>query len=209
MKSKIKFIFVSLLTILATSCSESNIGPTVTPPSWKGFNYVVKRTIENGQVGEYEQIERGAIVPGDDIKVYAVRKNEGKNIGQVSGTIYVRCTIYPESGAPIIEVLDKPVTSLANSSYEGWEDPYATFTLPSAAESYSYFKVETACEFYFKAFGNQNSLVDYTDQTSHEEPYLGSIFTDLANFHPMNGGSANSGWEGSNLKYHTIYTYTK
>lgn len=207
MKSKIKFLFVALLAILAISCSESNIGPTVTPPSWKGFNYAVKRAIDGGQAGEYEQKERGALLPGDDIKVYAVRKNEGKHIGQVSGTIYVRCTIYPESGEPIIKELDKPAISLANSSYTGWEDPYATFTLPVVTEPYSYFKVETACEFYFDAHGNQNSMVDYSDQTSHEEPYKGSIFTDFANFHPMNGGSANSGKVGGKLRYHTIYSY--
>ena len=180
MKSKIKFLFVALLAILAISCSESNIGPTVTPPSWKGFNYAVKRAIDGGQAGEYEQIVRGALLPGDEIKVYAVRKNEGKHVGKVSGTIYVRCTIYPESGEPIIKELDKPAISLANSSYTGWEDPYATFTLPVVTEPYSYFKVETACEFYFDAHGNQNSMVDYSDQTSHE---------------------------GGKLRYHTIYSY--
>ena len=67
MKSKIKFLFVALLAILAISCSESNIGPTVTPPSWKGFNYAVKRAIDGGQAGEYEQKERGALLPGDEI----------------------------------------------------------------------------------------------------------------------------------------------
>lgn len=206
MKNKIIASFVALFAIILTSCTESNDGPVVTPPSWKGFNYVVKRAVDGGQTGEYTQIERGELVPGDEIKVYAVRKNPGANIGQISGTIYVRYTLYPENGAPITGTLDKGVTTLANSSLDGWEDPYATFVLPSTDQKYSFYKVETACQFYFKTFGNQNSNIDYSDQTSHEEPYLGNIYTDLSKLHPMNGGSANSGNEAGELKYHTIYT---
>ena len=185
MKNKIIILLVSLLTFVFAGCSENNDGPEVTPPSWKGFNYVVKKAVPDGQTGENEQIERGPVEPGDEIKVYAVRKNKGANIGQISGNIYVRYTISPEKGDVISGTLDKPVTSLANSSYTGWEDPYATFALPSIDQPYDYFKVEVACQFYFKAFGNQNSMVDYSDQTSHEDPYIGSIFTDLANFHPI------------------------
>lgn len=209
MKNKLIVSLAALFAIIFTSCTESNDGPVVTPPSWKGFNYVVKRAVEGGQTGEYAQIERGELVPGDEIKVYAVRKNPGANIGQISGTIYIRYTLYPEKGAPIIETLDKPVTSLANSSFDGWEDPYATFVLPSTDQTYSYYKVEAACQFYFKTFGNQNSEIDYSDQASHEAPYLGSIYTDFSKLHPMNGGSANSGNESGELKYHTIYTERK
>lgn len=207
MKNKITILLVSLFTFVFSGCSENNEGPEVTPPSWKGFNYMVQRAVEGGQDGEYEQKERGALVPGDKIKVYAVRKNRGEHVGKVSGTIYVRCTIYPKSGAPIVEVLDESAISLANSAYDGWEDPYATFTLPATTEPYTYFKVETACEFYFKSFGNQNSPVNYSDQTSHEEPYIGNIYTDFVNFDPMNGGSANSGRVGNELRYHIIYSY--
>lgn len=209
MKNKALFLLSALLLILTTSCSESHDGPTVTPPSWKGFNYAVKRAVVGGQVGEYEQIERGELVPGDSIRVWAVRRNTGANIGMITGEIRVRCTIYPESGAPIIEVLDQRVTSLANAEYTGWEDPYATFALPKTDKPYRDYIVEAACQFYFNAFGNQYSEVDYSDQCSNEAPYLGHIYTDFTNFHPMNGGSANSGKEGSGLKYHTIYTYTK
>ena len=136
MKNKIIILLVSLLTFVFVGCSENNDGPEVTPPSWKGFNYVVKRSVEGGQAGEYEQIERGEPVPGDEIKVYAVRKNKGVNIGQISGNIYVRYTISPEKGDVISGTLDKPETSLANSSYTGWEDPYATFALPSIDQPY-------------------------------------------------------------------------
>lgn len=209
MKNKIIILLVSLLAFVFTGCSENNDGPLVTPPSWKGFNYVVKKAVPDGQAGENEQIERGPVEPGDEIKVYAVRKNKGVLIGQISGNIHVRYTLYPETGDVISGTIINPVTSLANSSYDGWEDPYATFTLPSADTPYEYFKVEVACQLYFKAFGNQNSEVDYSDQTSHEEPCIGSIFTDLANFHPMNGGSANSGQAGGDPKYHTIYLYRK
>ena len=177
MKNKILLLFVSFIALAFAGCSENNDGPLVTPPSWKGFNYVVKRTVEGGQAGEYEQIERGELVPGDEIKVYAVRKNRGSNIGQVSGDIHLRYTLYPEKGDVISGTISNPVTSLANNSYDGWEDPYATFTLPSTDMPYEYFKVEVACQVYFKAFGNQNSEVDYSDQTHHEEPYIGNIYT--------------------------------
>lgn len=93
MKNKILLLFVSFIALAFAGCSENNDGPLVTPPSWKGFNYVVKRSVEGGQAGEYEQIERGELVPGDEIKVYAVRKNRGSNIGQVSGDIHLRYTL--------------------------------------------------------------------------------------------------------------------
>lgn len=208
MKNKIIILLVSLLTFVFAGCSENNDGPLVTPPSWKGFNYVVKQPVP-GNPGDTVQVERGALYPGAPVKVYAVRKNKGVNIGRIYGDIYVRYTLYPETGDVISGTIINPVKSGANSSYDGWEDPYAEFTLPSTDMPYEYFKVEVACQFYFKAFGNQNSMVDYSDQTSHEEPYIGSIFTDLANFHPMNGGAANSGQAGGDLKYHTIYLYRK
>lgn len=209
MKNIISFLFASLIVVSLVSCSASEDGPMVTPPSWKGFNYVVKRPVEGSTTGEYNQIERGDLRPGDEIKVYAVRKNKGANIGQITGKIYVRYTLIPDNGTPVINTLESPAESLANANYDGWEDPYAVFTLPSTSDTYTYCKVETACQFYFKAFGNQNSEVDYSDMTTHEEPYIGEICTDYANFHPMNGGSANSGKSGNSLKYHTIYTYSK
>ena len=95
MKNKIIILLVSLLAFVFAGCSENNDGPEVTPPSWKGFNYVVKKAVPDGQTGENEQIERGTVEPGDEIKVYAVRKNKGANIGQISGNIYVRYTISP------------------------------------------------------------------------------------------------------------------
>lgn len=209
MKSKTIFLFAALVLMLASSCSQNQDGPTVTPPSWKGFNYAVKRSVEGGKPGEYTQVERGDLVPGDSIRVYAVRKSEGAYIGEIRGDIYVRTTIYPENGAPVVTIQDQRVVSLANTEYTGWEDPYATFGLPNAEVPYTYFKVEVACQFSFKAFGNQYSEVNYGDQTTHEDPYIGHIYTDLVNFHPMNGGSANSGKEGDGLKYHTIFTHTK
>lgn len=209
MKSKTIFLFAALVLMLASSCSQNQDGPTVTPPSWKGFNYAVKRSVDGGKPGEYIQEERGDLVPGDSIRIYAVRKSAGTYIGEIRGDVYVRTTIYPENGAPVVTIQDQRVVSLANSEYTGWEDPYATFGLPDIDVAYTYFKVDVACQFSFKAFGNQYSEVNYGDQTSHEDPYIGHIYTDLVNFHPMNGGSANSGKEGDGLKYHTIYQYTK
>lgn len=210
MRDKITFWATVLCVMLLSSCSVDKEGPMVTPPSWKGFNYVVKRAKPDGQPGEYVQVERGELRPGDDIKVYAVRKNDGHLVGQISGDMYLRCVIYQENGAaPESFVLDKSVISLANSAYDGWEDPYATFQLPTTDQPYYHFRVDVACQFYFKAFGTQNSPVDNSDMTSHEEPYLGDIYTDYAGFDPLNGGSANSGNDGDGLKYHTIYKYTK
>ena len=98
MRNKILMWALALVAVVWTSCSESTDGPTVVPPSWKGFNYVVKRPVQGGGADEYEQLERGAIQPGDKIKVYAVRKNEGKNVGKLGGKIHVRCTILYKDG---------------------------------------------------------------------------------------------------------------
>lgn len=206
MKNKIIIFITALCACLLSSCSFE--APLVAPPSWKGFNYVVKQPVP-GNPGDTVQVKRGALYPGAPVRVYAVRKSQGRLIGQITGTIKLRCTLYPSTGAPQTTVLDESVISLANDTYDGWEDPYATFTLPSFEGDYDYFKVEVACRFLFNTFGNQDSEVDFSDETSNEAPYLGNIYTDRATFHPMNGGSATSGNEGSDLKYHTIYTYTK
>lgn len=204
MKRKYVFYLLILLSSFIVSCSFD--APTVTPPSWKGFNYVVKKTVDAGKPNESIQITRGDLAPGDSIKVYAVRKNKGTNVGAISGKIYLRCVITEESGRPHTFEFDKGVTSIANSSYDGWEDPYATFKLPTIDQPYRSIRVETSCQFYFKTFGNQNSEVDFADMSSHEDPYLGSIYTDYFSFDPMNGGSASCNPSGgSGLKYHVIY----
>ena len=206
MKNKVILLITAFCACLLSSCAFED--PLVAPPSWKGFNYVVKQPV-HGNPGDTVQVERGALYPGAPVRVSAVRKSQGRLIGQITGTIKLRCTLYPSTGAPQTTVTDGSVMSLANDTYDGWKDPYATFILPSFEGDYDYFKVEVACRFLFNTFGNQDSEVDFSDETSNEAPYLGNIYTDRATFHPMNGGSATSGNEGSDLKYHTIYTYTK
>ena len=206
MKNSIKFFVMAIVSLFVTSCSQNLDGPDVTPPTWKGFNYVVRKGVVGGLPGEFTQIERGDLEPGDSIKVYAVRKHHGIHTGQISGTMFIRCIIIPEKGPAVIEEMDKSVTQLANATYTDWEDPYATFELPEYDEPYTKIQVEVACQFYFKAFGNQNSKVSILDQTSNEAPYLGHIYTDFDTFDPLNGGSASSGREGSGLKYHTLYS---
>lgn len=204
MKSILSRLCLLLLSVFIASCSFD--APLVTPPSWKGFNYAVKKPVEGGKPGDSTLVIRGDLKPGDPIRVYAVRKNYGVNVGAISGKIHLRCTITEESGRPHIFELDKGVTSLANDAYDGWDDPYATFTLPTITEPYQSIRVEASCQFYFKAFGNQNSEVDLADMSNHEEPYLGYIYTDYMNFDPMNGGSASCNPNGSGgLKYHVIY----
>jgi hypothetical protein len=201
MKNKIAICLVSLMTLLLTSCFET----TVTPPSWKGFNYVVKRPLNDGSDGVYEQIERGEPRPGDEIKVYAVRKNVGKNVGMLSGIVRLRYSAITEEGLSVGETMEQTIISEPNSTADGWEDPYAIFTLPKMDRPYTSYKLEVACHFYFKTFGNEHSEIDYGDNTSHEAPYLGHIYTDLEKLHPMNGGEASSGKVGSEWKFHTIY----
>ena len=203
MKNKFIILLATMFVLAFSSCLQNNDGPTVGPPSWKGFNYRVKQATENGDT---IQQERGALYPGAQIKVYAVRKNPGVYVGKMYGTIYVRTTTFFEDGTSIVTDLDKSAIQLENASYDAWEDPYATFTLPDTDKPYVSYKVEAACQFSFKTFGNQNSDVDDSDQTSHEDPYLGHIYTDLTTFHTYNGGSANSGKVAGGLKYHTIYT---
>lgn len=201
MRSKITMWMMALLAMTMTACSNEESGPTVAPPSWKGFNYVVKKAVGD----EYEQIERGAIKPGDEIKVYAVRKSKGKLVGQINGTIYVRYTAYTQNGKPHTGVLDKSATSIPNETRDEWDDPYATFTMPEIEGECNYYRVDVACQLYFRTSGNQYSEVDFSDNTSHVDPYIGHIYTDQAGFHPMNGGSAYSGREAGDLQYHTIY----
>lgn len=200
------FLMAAFATFM-TACSPNENGPVVAPPSWKGFNYVVKKAVGE----DYVQTERGPIAPGDEVKIYAVRKSQGKLVGQITGTIYLRYTAYPKTGAPQTGTLDKAVTSVANSNLDGWEDPYATFTLPALEGDgeCEYYKVEAACQLYFRTFGNQNSDIDFSDTESHMDPYIGHIYTESSGFHPMNGGSANSGREAGGLKYHTIYNSDK
>ena len=205
MKNSIKYFVMAIVGLLVTSCTQNLDGPDVTPPTWKGFNYVVRKGVEGGLPGEFAQIERGDLEPGDSIKVYAVRKHHGIHTGQISGSMFLRCIITPQSGPTVVKDIDKSITQLANAGYTGWEDPYATFELPEFDEPYTHLQVQVACQFYFKAFGNQNSKVSILDQTSNEAPYLGHIYTDFATFDPMNGGSASSGREGTGLKYHTLY----
>ena len=206
MKNKIVLLITVLCACLQSACTFE--APLVAPPSWKGFNYVVKQPASDNS-DDTVQVERGDLYPGAPVRVYAVRKSQGRLVGQITGTIKLRCTVYPSTGAPETKVIDKTVISIANSTYDGWEDPYATFTLPSFDGEYDYYKVEAACQFYFNTFGNQNSEVDFSDETSNEAPYLGNIYTDRATFHPMNGGSASSGRKDGELEYHTIYTYTR
>lgn len=205
MKNKITMLTMAVFAMIMTACSSNEASPEVAPPSWKGFNYIVKKAVGD----EYEQTERGPISPGDELKVYAVRKSHGKLVGQINGTIYIRYTAYMKTGAPQTEILDKSVISTPNANLDGWEDPYATFTLPELDGEYEYYKVEAACQLYFRAFGNQNSVVNFSDSESHMDPYLGNIYTEMAEFHPMNGGSANSGRVTGGLQYHTIYTTNK
>ncbi len=199
MKNKITTLLMAATVMMTAACTESHSGPTVTPPSWKGFNYVVKKASTS------EQITRGDIEPGDEIRVFAVRKIQGKLIGQILGIIYIRYTAQTTNEAYLSEVLDKQVTSIPNTTLDGWEDPYATFTLPTLDGECLYYKVEAACAFEFNAHGNEYSNVDYSDQTSHEDPYLGSIYTNLTDFVPGIGGEASSAPGGDGLKYHTLY----
>lgn len=193
---------IAILLVLISSCASEDTA--VQPPSWKGFNYIVKKAVADGKPGDTEEIERGNLVPGDQIKIYAVRKSKGKKIGEIRGDIYVRTTLLPAVGAPVIEEYSKPVVSLANSSLDGWEDPYITYDLPAYEGEYRHYKVEVACRFYFRAFGNENSEVDLSDRTSHEEPYIGNIYTNYDTFSPLNGGDAATGM-GTTLEYQTLY----
>ena len=95
MKNSIKYFVMAIVGLLVTSCTQNLDGPDVTPPTWKGFNYVVRKGVEGGLPGEFAQIERGDLEPGDSIKVYAVRKHHGIHTGQISGSMFLRCIITP------------------------------------------------------------------------------------------------------------------
>lgn len=193
---------LSLFAILLTSCAEAPTSgaSTVVPPSWKGFDYV-KRLTTGGD-------EDKSLLPGDEIKVYAVRKREGRNIGAISGYFFLRTVLTPENGPDVYDLQEEAAISEANSTYDGWKDPYAVFTIKNDGVRYTHIKVEVGCKFSFKCFGREDSGVDWSDLTYHEDPYYGSIYTNQTKFSPLNGGEASSAQGGSTeeeVKYHTIY----
>lgn len=202
MKNKLTFALAGITLLLLTSCLGDFDAPTVQPPSWKGFNYVVRKNVAGG---ETEQEERGAIQPGNSIRVYAVRKSAGKNIGKIDGAIYIRTTLTPKTGNVVVKNLDALVTTLPNAAMDGWENPYASFDLPKYEGEYLRYKVEVACNFYFRANGTEDSEVDYGDRTSHEEPYIGNIYTNYTTFSPLNGGDASTSQGGNGIVYQTLY----
>lgn len=204
MKHTSLIVVLVLFTAFLASCTDAST--TVVPPSWKGFDYVKRLSAgdDESSLGNGDK----SILPGDEIKVYAVRKNEGRNIGAISGRFFLRTVLTPENGPDVYDLQEEAAKSEANSTYDGWKDPYAVFTIKNDGARYTHIKVEVGCKFSFKCFGSEDSGVDWSDLTYHEDPYYGSIYTNQTKFSPLNGGEASSAQGGSTdeeVKYHTIY----
>lgn len=164
MKKLILLMSVVLGMFSASSCSSDY---DVVPPSWKGFDYKVKRG------GAGQEIERGEICPGDKVRVYCYRKSNGVLTGMVKGTITLKWTTQASGPSVVTEMTENVITPV-NPEYDGWLlYSYADFDIPEGGP-YDFRKAEVTCNLYFECFG-QN--VKWDDHTSHMDPYIGSIYT--------------------------------
>lgn len=165
-----KFIlFVSALfsLLFVPSCGSDY---DVVPPTWKGFDYKVKKD------GIGEDTERGEIGPGDKVRVYCVRKSNGVLTGMIKGKITLKWTTQAEGPSVVTEMTEEVITPVnpVNPDYDGWLlYSYADFNIPDGGP-YDFCKAEVTCNLNFECFG-QN--VRWDDKTSHMDPYIGSIYT--------------------------------
>lgn len=164
MKKLILLMSVVLGMFSASSCSSDY---DVVPPSWKGFDYKVKRG------GAGQETERGEICPGDKVRVYCYRKSNGVLTGMVKGTITLKWTTQASGPSVVTEMTENVITPV-NPEYDGWLlYSYADFDIPKGGP-YDFRKAEVTCNLYFECLG-QN--VKWDDHTSHMDPYIGSIYT--------------------------------
>ena len=166
MKKLILLMSVVLGMFSASSCSSDY---DVVPPSWKGFDYKVKR----GDAGQ--EIERGEICPGDKVRVYCYRKSNGVLTGMVNGTITLKWTTQASGPSDVIKMRKNVISpGIFDDGVWRWLlYSYADFDIPEGGP-YDLRKAEVTCNLYFECFG-QN--VRWDDRTSHEDPYIGSIYT--------------------------------
>ncbi len=151
--------------------TQERVRYDVVPPTWKGFDYKVKK----GGVGE--DTERGEIGPGDKVRVYCVRKSNGVLTGMIKGTITLKWTTQA-SGPSVVTEMTESVTTPVNPTYDGWLlYSYADFNIPDGGP-YDFCKAEVTCNLNFECFGN---AVRWEDHTSHMDPYIGSIYTTNCN----------------------------
>ena len=162
-----KLILLMSFVLGMFSVSSCSTDYDVVPPSWKGFDYKVLKS------GTGEETERGEIGPGDKVRVYCYRKSNGVLTGQVKGTITFKWTTQAD-GPSVVTEMTEDVKTPVNDDYDGWKDySYADFEIPDGGP-YDFRKAEVTCNLYFECFGQS---VRWDDHTSHEEPYIGSIYT--------------------------------
>lgn len=167
MKKLILLMSVVLGMFSVSSCSSDEDRYAVVPPTWKGFDYKVKKA------GTGEETERGEIGPGDKVRVYCWRKSNGVLTGMIDGTITLKWTTQAD-GPSVVTPLTENVTTLPNSTYDGWQlYSYADFEIPDGGP-YDFCKAEVTCNLHFECWGQ---TVKWEDHTSHVDPYIGSIYT--------------------------------
>ncbi len=138
MKKLILLMSVVLGMFSASSCSSDY---DVVPPSWKGFDYKVKRG------GAGQETERGEICPGDKVRVYCYRKSNGVLTGMVNGTITLKWTTQASGPSVVTEMTENVITPV-NPEYDGWLlYSYADFDIPEGGP-YDFRKAEVTCNLY-------------------------------------------------------------
>ena len=170
-KNLLFVVAIFVVSFLFSTCSldsgRDDEKYAVVPPTWKGFDYRVKKG------GDGEETDRGEINPGDVVRVYCYRKSNGLRTGQIKGTITLKWTTQADGPSTTVEMTETVMTP-ANESFDGWKDySYANFKIPDGGP-YVFRKAAVSCSFTFECFGQS---VKWEDRTSHVDPYIGSIFT--------------------------------
>ena len=183
MKKIALFFLLVLSAVTLCGCLGGNGSDyTVEAPTFKGFDYVVKRTSEH----------RTDIVPGDTLRIYCVRSSEGVLIGQMYGKILLRSIYtYDDNSKMTKDNLLDVYTPVNTETYAGWLDSYATFYVPGSDAGKQLVRTEylVGATLTFKTFGNENSSI-VSNQSVNEAPYFGTF--KLLELTPASGGKVST-----------------
>ena len=202
----IRFICAIASTVMICSCSNDDY--SVTPPSWKGFDY---------SINSLKDIQANNLTPpstinwGDTLKVTMVRKEFGHLVGQIRGTIYVLYTLTdPRTPQQTIETGDTlTIIHDAEASTADYQyNCYAKVIIQAPdyqPQGYSITQIQTACLADISTFGSNKSEIIWNDLTSHESPYIGSSYVTKVDV--MNGAQivSSTSNEDTTLHYYTLW----
>lgn len=173
MKNVIFALLACVCVVALGGCSD--VDYTVENPTFKGFDYQVKKQ------GESAGTVRGDIMPGDILRVYCVRNTPGRLCGLMHGYVLLRST-YVYLGAP-----SESIEVVKSVRDDGGDNCYAEFEVPSCGEGKVLARVEyrVAATLGFQTFGGIKSDLD-PQQSANVPPYFGTF--DLLDLTVSSGG---------------------